>query len=139
MHLVSRYDLVRKKALQFQEKIYLVDHGFRECVFGNNLRDIDQTLENIVYIELKRRGYDVHIGKNNDFEIDFIATKKNQKYYFQVSYLLASENTIERKFRSLEIIQDNYPKYVISMDEIDRSRNGIKHLNIIEFLKKEEY
>lgn len=134
LHLVSRMDLVGKKILQFQEKIYLVDHGFRESIYGNNLRDINQTLENIIYMELLRRGYDVHIGKFNQYEVDFVVSKTNQKCYIQVAYILADESTVEREFRSLELIQDNYPKYVITMDEIDQSRNGIKHMNIKDFL-----
>lgn len=134
LHLVSRMDLVGKKILQFQEKIYLVDHGFRESIYGSNLRDINQTLENIIYMELLRRGYDVHIGKFNQYEVDFVVSKTNQKCYIQVAYILADESTVEREFRSLELIKDNYPKYVITMDEIDQSRNGIKHMNIKDFL-----
>lgn len=134
LHLVSRMDLVGKKILQFQEKIYLVDHGFRESIYGNNLRDINQTLENIIYMELLRRGYDVHIGKFNQYEVDFVVSKTNQKCYIQVAYILADESTVEREFKSLELIKDNYPKYVITMDEIDQSRNGIKHMNIKDFL-----
>lgn len=134
LHLVSRMDLVGKKILQFQEKIYLVDHGFRESIYGNNLRDINQTLENIIYMELLRRGYDVHIGKFNQYEVDFVVSKTNQKCYIQVAYILADESNVEREFRSLELIKDNYPKYVITMDEIDQSRNGIKHMNIKDFL-----
>lgn len=134
LHLVSREDLVGKRLLQFQEKIYVVDHGFREALYGSNLRDINQTLENIVYMELLRNGYDVYVGKNHDYEIDFVAHKQGEKIYVQVCYLLAEESTLKREFRSLEIIQDNYPKYVVSMDEIDASRNGIKHMNIKEFL-----
>lgn len=134
LHLVPREDLVGKRLLQFQEKIYLVDHGFREALYGSNLRDIQQILENIVYMELIRNGYEVYVGKNKDYEVDFVAHKNGNKLYVQVTYLLADESTIEREFRSLELIQDNYPKYVISMDEIDASRNGIKHRNIKEFL-----
>lgn len=134
LHLVSRMDLVGKKILQFQEKIYLVDHGFRESIYGSNLRDINQTLENIIYMELLLRGYDVHIGKFNQYEVDFVVSKTNQKCYIQVAYILADESTVEREFKSLELIKDNYPKYVITMDEIDQSRNGIKHMNIKDFL-----
>lgn len=134
LHLISRIDLVGKKILQFQEKIYLVDHGFRETIYGNNLRDINQTLENIIFMEMLRRGYEVHIGKFNQYEVDFVVSKTNQKCYIQVAYILADESTVEREFRTLELIQDNYPKYVITMDEIDQSRNGIKHMNIKDFL-----
>lgn len=139
LHLVSREDVLGKRLLQFQEKIYLADHGLREAVCGNNMRDISQTLENIVYMELARRGYDVFVGKAGEAEIDFVAARGAEKIYVQVSYLLASEETVEREFGSLEKVPDNYPKYVVSMDEIDRSRNGIKHMNIRDFLLREKY
>jgi len=139
LHMVSREDVIGKKLLQFQEKIYIADHGFREAVYGNNMRDINQTLENIVYMELLRRGYRVRIGKNNNNEIDFVASLENEKIYVQVTYLLATEETVEREFTVLETIPDNYPKYVVSMDEIDRGRNGIKNINIRDFLLMERY
>jgi len=134
LHLVQREDLMGKKLLQFQEKIYLTDHGIREAVYGNNLRDINQTLENIIFIELLGRGYHVRVGKLGNKEVDFIATVGSSKIYVQVSYLLASEETIDREFSVLEAISDNYPKYVVSMDEINQGRNGIKHINIRDFL-----
>lgn len=139
LHMVPREDVIGKKLLQFQEKIYIADHGFREAVYGNNMRDINQTLENIVYMELLRRGYQVRIGKNNNKEIDFVASLENEKIYVQVTYLLAAEETVEREFSVLESIPDNYPKYVVSMDEIDRGRNGIKNVNIRDFLLMERY
>ncbi len=139
LHLVQREDLIGKKLLQFQEKIYIADHGIREAVFGNNMRDINQTLENIVYMELLGRGYDVRIGKNANNEVDFVASIGNSRIYIQVSYLLASDETVEREFSVLESIPDNYPKYVVSMDDIDRGRNGIKHINIKEFLLMEHF
>ena len=93
-----------------------------------------QGLENIVLIELFRRGYDVHVGRVDDKEIDFVATRQNEKIYVQVSYMLASESTIEREFGVYNLVRDNWPKYVVSMDELDMSRDGVKHVNIIEFL-----
>ena len=132
--MVVREDIVGKQILKFQEKIYLTDHGFREVVYGNNERDIQQILENIVYLELLRRGYEVRIGKVSTREVDFIAIKGNQREYYQVSYILAEETTIEREFSPLESITDNFPKYVLTMDAFDRSRNGIKHVNIVDFL-----
>lgn len=108
-HLVVREDIVGKQILKFQEKIYLTDHGFREVVYGNNERDIQQILENIVYLELLRRGYEVRIGKISTREVDFIAIKGNQREYYQVSYILAEETTIEREFSPLESITDNFP------------------------------
>jgi len=139
LHLVQREDLLGKKLLQFQEKIYIADHGIREAVYGNNMRDINQTLENIVYMELLSRGYDVRIGKNLNNEVDFVAEEGNSRIYVQVSYLLASDETMEKEFSVLETIPDNYPKYVVTMDEIDRGRNGIKHMNIRDFLLMEQF
>lgn len=103
------------------------------------MRDINQTLENIVYMELLRRGYIVRVGKNNNNEIDFIAVQGNEKIYVQVTYILATKETINREFTVLETIPDNYPKYVVSMDEIDRGRNGIKNVNIRDFLLMDNY
>lgn len=139
LHLVPREDVIGKKLLQFQEKIYIADHGIREAVYGNNMRDINQTLENIVYMELLRRGYNVRVGKNNNHEIDFVAVLGNEKIYIQVTYILATNETFEREFAVLETIPDNYPKYVVSMDEIDRGRNGIKNVNIRDFLLMGNY
>lgn len=129
-----REDAAGKKILKTNGKIYLTDHGIREALFGHNQRDIQQVLENIVYLELLRRDYTVTIGRIGDREIDFIAKKNNEKIYLQVSYLLASPETVDREFASLAMVQDNYPKYVLSLDEFDLSRNGIRHLNIRDFL-----
>lgn len=139
LHLVSREDISGKQVLQFQEKIYLTDHGIREAIFGNNQRDINQVLENVVFMELLRRGYDVTVGRVERAEVDFVARKGNDKLYVQVSYLLASAETIEGEFGALEKIADNYPKYVVTMDELNMGRNGIKHFNIREFLLMEQY
>jgi len=139
LHMVPREDVIGKKLLQFQEKIFIADHGIREAIYGNNMRDINQTLENIVYMELLRRGYTVTIGRNSSCEIDFVATLGKDKIYVQVTYILATEETVEREFSVLESIPDNYPKYVVSMDEIDRGRNGIKNVNIRDFLLKDKY
>ncbi len=134
LHLVSRMDLQGKNLLKFQEKIYLTDHGIREALYGNNQRDIEHILENIVYMELLRRGYQVTIGKMKELEVDFVGEKDGRKEYYQVCYLLASQETTEKEFRSLREIQDNYPKYVISMDELDFSQDGYQHLNLLDFL-----
>lgn len=133
-HLVPRQDLMGKKLLQFQEKIYLTDHGIREAIYGNNIRDINQVLENIVFMELIRRGYKVFVGKNASYEVDFIAEKGGEREYYQVTYMLASEDTVQREFGAFRGIDDNYPKYVLSLDELDFSRNGYKHMNIRKFL-----
>lgn len=132
---IPRQDLLGKKLLSINEKYYVVDHGLREAVYGHNARDINQILENIVCLELLRRGYTVTIGKTGNFEVDFIAEKGNRKCYVQVTYLLASPETIEREFRVYKDIKDNYPKYVVSMDELDFSQDGIQHYNIRKFLR----
>ena len=134
IYRVSRDDLIGKKVLNVNEKYYIADHGMREAILGSNQRDINQIFENIIYLELLRKGYNVRVGKVDNLEVDFVCTKRNEKIYVQVAYLLASPETIEREFTSLEKIDDNYPKYVISMDEFDMSRNGIIHINIIDFL-----
>lgn len=133
-HLIEREDIVGKQVLKFQEKIYLTDHGFREVIYGNNERDIQQVLENIIYMELLRKGYCVKVGKVSTKEVDFVADRGSERIYYQVSYILSEESTVEREFSPLEAIPDNYPKFVLTMDEFNRSRNGIQHLNIIEFL-----
>ena len=134
IYRVSRDDLIGKKVLNVNEKYYIADHGMREAILGSNQRDINQIFENIIYLELLRKGYNVRVGKIDNLEVDFVCTKGNEKIYVQVAYLLASSETIEREFTSLEKIDDNYPKYVISMDEFNMSRNGIIHINIIDFL-----
>lgn len=136
---VSRKDLVGKKLLSVNEKYYVVDHGLREAVYGKNTVNIDQILENVVYMELLRRNYMVTVGKSGTKEIDFVCEKQNEKIYIQVSYLLASEETINREFGVYSSIRDNYPKYVVSLDEFDMGRDGIKHLNIRDFLLAKEW
>lgn len=136
---VKREDLQGKQLLSSNEKCYIVDHGIREAVFGGNLRDINLILENIVYLELLRRGYQVTVGKAGTQEIDFVCHQQDRKIYIQVSYLLASEETVQREFGVYEKIRDNFPKYVLSLDEFDFSRNGIKHCNIRDFLLAEDW
>ena len=136
VYRVARNDLLGKKILNVNEKYYIADHGIREAIMENNQKNINQVLENIVYFEMLRRGYNVKIGKVDNLEVDFVCKKNDETIYIQVSYLLASEDTKEREFSVLESIKDNYPKYVLSMDEFDMSRNGIKHVNLIEFLIK---
>lgn len=131
---VKRQDVQGKKLLAINEKYYVADHGIREAVFGGNMKDINLILENIVYLELLRRGYKVSIGKVDTKEIDFICEKQEKKIYIQVTYLLAAEETIQREFGVYNEITDNYPKYVLSLDEFDMSRNGIIHKNIRDFL-----
>ncbi len=134
LHLVPRQNLKGKTLLSTQEKIYITDHGIRQSLFMSNQKDINQVLENIVYIELLRRGFSVTVGKGENCEIDFVAQKGNQVCYFQVCYLLAAEETVKREFNAYNSIKDNYPKYVLSTDKIDFSQNGIVHKNIIDWL-----
>ena len=136
VYRVARNDLLGKKILNVNEKYYIADHGIREAIMENNQKNINQVLENIVYFEMLRRGYNIKIGKVDNLEVDFVCKKNDETIYIQVSYLLASEDTKEREFSVLENIKDNYPKYVLSMDEFDMSRNGIKHVNLIKFLVK---
>ena len=131
---LKRTDLVGKRLLSSQEKIYLADHGFREALFGSNELSIDQILENMVAVDLVRRGFGVTVGMVGAKEVDFVAERGRDKIYVQVSYLMPTAEIREREFSVLEQIPDNYPKYVLSMDEMDFSRNGILHRPIEEFL-----
>lgn len=134
LHLVPRQNLSGKEILSSQEKIFIADHGIRQSIFLKNQRDINQVLENIVYLELLRRGYSVTIGKTRTQEIDFCAQNEEGILYIQVCYLLASEETIEREFGVYSNVRDNYPKYVLSLDKFDFSRDGIIHENLIHWL-----
>ena len=137
VYSAQRYDIKGKKLLTTNEKYYTVDLGLRNCVKASSEIDHNKLYENIVYLELLYRGYDVKVGKTDDYEIDFVAYKGSDTLYVQVCYLLASTETVDREFGNLERIKDNYPKYVISGDLPDFSRNGIKHYNIIKFLLNE--
>jgi len=130
----SRQNLQGREILRTQEKFYLADNAFKHAVLGYKHDDISQTLENVVYLELRRRGYDVYVGKLDTREIDFVAEKQGKIIYVQVAYLLADKKTQEREFGNLLKIKDNYPKFVVSMDEVDMSQKGIIHLNIKDFL-----
>ena len=134
IHGVGRYNIVGKSALSNKEKQYAVDMGFR--TINTNTINYEDTyfLENIIYNELITRGYTVFAGKTYKGEIDFVAIRNSKKCFIQVSYLLASENTIKREFGAYDKITDASPKYVMSLDKIDMSRNGIIHVNIIDFL-----
>ena len=129
---ISRYDIQGKRILSTLEKFYLTDVGLARI--HSTKIDLGASLENIVYNELISRGYEVHIGILRNAEIDFIAQKGNQKKYFQVCYLLASEETVKREFGAFDSVRDNYPKYVLSLDKFDFSQNGIIHKNIIDWL-----
>lgn len=139
IYQVKREDLQGKQILASNEKYYIADHGIREAVFGGNTKDINLILENIVYMELLRRGYKITVGKYGNKEIDFVCRKGGEKLYVQVAYLLASEETIEREFGAFYSIRDNFPKFVVSLDEFDFSRNGIIHKNIRDFLLMKDW
>ncbi|MBR0281657.1 MAG: ATP-binding protein [Oscillibacter sp.] len=139
VYQASREDLQGKQILSTNEKYYIADHGLREAVFGANRRDINLVLENILYMEMLRRGYKVTVGKLGEREVDFVCEKRGEKLYVQAAYLLASEDTIRREFGAYDGIRDNFPKYVVTMDELDFSRNGIKHRNIRDFLTQSEW
>lgn len=134
VHGVSRYNIVGKAALKNREKYYAVDMGFR--TINTNTINFEDTffLENIIYNELLARGYNVFTGKTYKGEIDFVAIKDGKKCFLQVSYLLASAETIKREFGAYDKITDASPKYVLSLDKVDMSQNGIIHMNIIDFL-----
>ena len=132
---VQRYDIKGKNILETQEKYYLSDLGFRNAKLGYQSNDISSYLENIIFLELLRRKYKVNVGKKNNKEIDFIANLRDENLYLQVTYLLASPETIEREFFPLKAIKDNYPKMVLSMDNLPESNiEGIKRKRIIDFL-----
>ena len=139
LYKVPRQSTNGKQLLSTNEKYYVVDHGLRQALVGGNLKDINQILENIVFVELLRRGYQVQVGAVQQQEIDFIATKQDKKLYIQVCYLLASKETIDREFSVLKEVHDNFPKYVLSLDEINLSHDGIIHQNIIEFLSTDSF
>lgn len=134
---IYRYDIHGKAILKTLNKYYMTDLGIAQI--KNNNFEINKSfaIENVIYNELLVRGYDVYIGKTREGEIDFIAAKNNKKEYYQVAYLLADENVIAREFGAFKPISDNYPKYVLSLDKTDFSRDGIIHKNIIDWLLEE--
>jgi hypothetical protein len=132
---VKRQDLNGKAILKTDEKYYIEDHGIREAVVGGNQQSIELILENIVFNQLNKKGYKVYVGKNKEYEVDFVCVHPDKsRSYYQVAYLLASEETRKREFRSLLLIDDQYPKYVLSLDQINFSEQGVKHMNLIDFL-----
>ena len=131
---VYRYDIHGKAVLKTLNKYYMTDLGIAQIKTNNFEINKPFALENVVYNELITKGYNVYIGKTKKGGVDFIANKDNQIKYIQVAYLLADEKVIEREFGAFDAINDNYPKYVITLDKMDFSRNGIIHKNIIDFL-----
>ena len=140
LYKCSRYDLQGKEILKTQEKFYLADVSLKYAVLGYNVDSVASSLENIVYLELRRRGYDVYIGKMKDKEIDFVATNQNDKIYVQVTQEIKSEKTQKREYDQLLEIKDNYPKYVVMANDFASVKyQGIKTMNITDFLLSKEY
>lgn len=131
---IYRYDIHGKAILKTLNKYYMTDLGIAQI--KNNNFEINKSfaIENVVCNELLMRGYDVYIGKTKGGGIDFFATKSGEKLYFQIAYLLNGEKTEEREFGAFKGIEDNYPRYVLSLDKVDLSKNGIIHKNIIDWL-----
>lgn len=137
MSKAKRYDIKGKKILSTNDKYYLTDLGLGQVKSSSKIKGKGSILENIVYNELVNRGYDVVVGKSDTSEIDFIATYFEEKIYVQVAYILTDESVIEREFGAFKSVEDNYPKYVITMDKFDFSQNGIIHKNVINWLLEE--
>jgi predicted AAA+ superfamily ATPase len=140
VYRIPRYDVKGKEILKTFEKFYTADQSLLYAVMGYKERHISGVLENIVMLELKRRGYNVFVGKSDDKEIDFIAELKGNKIYIQVAYKMSEQTTIDREFAPLHEIKDNYPKYVITMDETWQDNiEGVQHMHIADFLLMKEY
>ena len=140
LHRCSRYDLQGKEILKTQEKFYLADTSLRYSVLGYNDDTVASSLENVVYLELCRRGYTVHIGMTGDGEVDFVATRQNEKLYVQVTQRIDSEKTEKREYERLLEIRDNYPKYVLRTDEFaGGNHEGIKTMHVADFLLSDAY
>ena len=135
---VERYDVKGKNILSSLEKYYVVDIGIRQIKLGRNYTDLGHIIENIVYLELMRRNYNVYIGYFTNAEIDFVAIKNGEMEYYQVCLSLLNEEVLKREVKSLKMINDNYPKYIISMDKVGTNYNidGIKHINLIDWLMR---
>ena len=139
---VPRYDIHGKRLLETNDKYYFEDLGLRNLLVGSNrTKDIEKVIENAVYMHLKNLGYRIMVGTLPNGEIDFVAEKNGYTVYFQVAYLLADDNTIQREFGNLMKVQDNYPKYVISMDPIIHTSNyeGITHMSLRHFLMTDTF
>lgn len=137
MYEVKRYNIKGKALLESQAKYYTVDTGLRQLVLRDHLEDYGHILENIIFLELKRRGYEVYVGENNQFEVDFVAiTPENNIEYYQVALTTLDEQTLKRELRSLQSIDDQYPKYLLTLDQFNKTANydGIQKLNALDWL-----
>ena len=135
IYRVPRYELKGKQLLKTQGKYYFIDNGIKNIIAGISSYDTGSSYENLIYIELIRRGYEVYVGQYNDIEIDFIAIKPNEKLYFQVTRSIIDEKVEEREKKSLLAINDNYKKIILTMDNVKKKQiDGIEVVNIIDFL-----
>ena len=136
---VPREDLIGRKVLAVDEKFYVTDHGMRRAMVGGGIQqDVDQMLENLVCCELLRRGWRVSVGRVQAKEIDFVAERGDDKRYYQVAYLMPDEKVRKREFGAFEGLKDGFSRFVVSMDPVDMSSNGVRHLNVCDFLLKSE-
>ena len=139
IHPAQKYDIAGKIALQSKQKYYAVDTGFR-TIHTNTINYEDTFfLENLIYNELLFQGFTVFTGKTHKGEVDFVAIRNGKKCFIQVSYLMSSQSTIDREFGAFSPITDASPKYVLSLDKVDLSRNGIAHINIVDFLLHRQF
>lgn len=134
LYRAPQEDAIGKQMLAFNEKWYVADQGLRQATGMSNQASIDWVLEGIVFMGLKRRGYNVTVGKVGNLEVDFVARRGTSVEHYQVTYLMANERTREREFASLLVIPDNYSKFVLSMDDFCMSQNGVDAVNIVEWL-----
>lgn len=134
LYRADRYDVKGKQYLKSLEKYYVVDQGLRGLICGGQRRDVGHVLENIVYLELRRLGYQVFIGKVGNQEIDFIAMKEDSRVYYQVSASILDPQTFQREIAPLKMINDHYPKWIVTMDEVPMGEDGIRQINVIDFL-----
>lgn len=140
LHRCRRYDIKGKEILKTQEKFYLADPALRYSTLGYNADSTGAMLENIVYLELLRRGYDVFVGKYEGYEIDFIATRQEEKIYIRVAQEISADSTREREYNRLLEIKDNYPKYVLLANDFAGGNfQGIKTIHIADFLLDNNY
>lgn len=134
LYRADRYDVKGKQYLKSLEKYYVVDQGLRGLICGGQRRDVGHVLENIVYLELRRLGYQVFIGKVGNQEIDFIAMKEDNRVYYQVSASILDPQTFQREIAPLKMINDHYSKWIVTMDEVPMGEDGIRQINVIDFL-----
>ncbi len=134
LYKVNRFDIKGKQLLKTQEKYYLSDLGLRTYLLGRNNKDLGHILENIIFLELKRRGYRIYIGKNDEMEVDFVVETEYEYIYIQVALSVREEQTLQRELKSLELISNHYKKYIITLDYDTNNYNGIKQISAIDFL-----